>query len=239
MLLVRALLIRQKLVRRQPQHDLGLQSEPCRQTNDRIGYELQLAARRSRRVVALKEALTIRQKLADANPNVTEFQSNLSTTHNVMGWALNQTGKPAEALAAFERANTIMQKLADARSQDGHPVAEGTIVLLFDLLLGGMHIEIGRTTEAVVSLRRAVGTEAAVIAVTYESPTTLACSLRLARWPRGLAPARGLRQPRGEQSPTRPWNRSAAPSPPDTESLPSCGPTPTWTRCGRAVTSSS
>ena len=43
-------------------------------------------------------ALAIRQKLADANPAVTQFQSDLAASHDNIGVLLSETGKPAEAL---------------------------------------------------------------------------------------------------------------------------------------------
>jgi tetratricopeptide (TPR) repeat protein len=95
----------------------------------------------------------IRKQLAEANPNVTDFQSNLSSTYQVIGWALNQTGKPAEALASFEQAITIMQKLADS-SPD---VMEWQTEMANNLgFVGGMHLKAGRNADAVASLRRAV-----------------------------------------------------------------------------------
>ena len=63
---------------------------------------------------AYESALAIRQKLADANPTVTEFQSDLATSHNNIGNLLSDTGKPAEALKAYESALAIRRKLADA-----------------------------------------------------------------------------------------------------------------------------
>jgi eukaryotic-like serine/threonine-protein kinase len=83
---------------------------------------------------------------------VTDFRSDLSSTHQVMGWALNQTGKTAEALAEFERSTTIMQKLAEANPN----VTEWQTELANNLgFVGGMHLKAGRTAEAVASVRRA------------------------------------------------------------------------------------
>ena len=65
-------------------------------------------------LIAYRESLAIRQKLADANPAVTEFQSDLAASHNNIGILLSETGKPAEALKAYESARAIRQKLADA-----------------------------------------------------------------------------------------------------------------------------
>src|SRR6267142_1695616 len=61
-----------------------------------------------------RKALGIRQKLADANPAVTQFQSDLAATHNHIAILLWQTGKPEEALASWRNSSAIWQKLADA-----------------------------------------------------------------------------------------------------------------------------
>ena len=117
-----------------------------------IGYELQIAGKPVEALAAYQRTLAIRQQLADANPNVTDFQSNLSYPPG-HGRAVNETGKPAEALAVFERAIPIMQNLADANPN----VIEWQTDLANDLgFVGGMHLKAGRTAEAVASLRRAV-----------------------------------------------------------------------------------
>ena len=61
-----------------------------------------------------RKALAIRQKLADANPAITEFQSNMAQSHADMGWLLVMTGKPTEALVSYRKALAIRQKLVDA-----------------------------------------------------------------------------------------------------------------------------
>ena len=104
-------------------------------------------------LAAFRQDLAIREKLADANPNVSDFQFELSRAHHHMGWALKQTGKPVEALAAFERAIEILQKLADANPN----VTQWQSGLAIDLAyVGSLAREAGRTAEAVASTRRAV-----------------------------------------------------------------------------------
>ena len=54
-------------------------------------------------LAAYSKALAILQKLADANPAVTEFQSDLAESHHNIGRMLCRMGKPAEALAAYQQ----------------------------------------------------------------------------------------------------------------------------------------
>ena len=65
----------------------------------------------------MRAALAIRQKLADANPTVTDFQSDLASSHNNIGILLNATGKPAEALKAYEAALAIRRKAGAGASR--------------------------------------------------------------------------------------------------------------------------
>ena len=62
----------------------------------------------------LRKGVSIRQKLADANPSVTEFPSNLADSHYAIGKLLSATGDTAGARASFDNALAICQKLADA-----------------------------------------------------------------------------------------------------------------------------
>ena len=85
---------------------------------------------------AYETALAIRQKLADAHPAVTEYQSNLATSHNDLGILLSETGAPAEARKAYETALAIRQKLADAHPsvteyQSNLATSHNTLGILF------------------------------------------------------------------------------------------------------------
>ena len=53
------------------------------------------------------------RKLADDNPAVTDFRSDLAHSHTNLGVLLQNTGKPAEAEAEYRKALAIEQKLAD------------------------------------------------------------------------------------------------------------------------------
>jgi len=61
-----------------------------------------------------RKALAIFQSLADANPTVTELQSNLAESHCSIGNDLAAMGKQEEALVSCRKAVTIYQKLAEA-----------------------------------------------------------------------------------------------------------------------------
>jgi serine/threonine protein kinase/tetratricopeptide (TPR) repeat protein len=65
-------------------------------------------------LVAHRESLAIRQKLADANPSVVEYQHNLAASHYSIGKFLRETGKPAEAQKALESALALYRQLVDA-----------------------------------------------------------------------------------------------------------------------------
>ena len=73
------------------------------QSHLNIGIELQdRMGKPSEAIAAFREALAIRQKLADDNPTDTKFQSGLAKIHNNIGNLLRDTGKPAEALKVVE-----------------------------------------------------------------------------------------------------------------------------------------
>jgi tetratricopeptide (TPR) repeat protein len=97
--------------------------------------------------------LAIRQKLADANPTVTGFRSDLARSHNSIGVLLIQTGKPSDALGAFESALAIQKQLADANP---------TVILFrFDLAsgynnLGNLLREIATPAESLAAFESAL-----------------------------------------------------------------------------------
>ncbi len=94
---------------------------------------------------AIEAALAISQKLADAHPTVTEYQSNLARSHNRLGNLLNATGALAEARKAYEAAVAIRQKLADA-----HPT-----VTEYQSDLAGSHGNLGNLLSATGKLAEA------------------------------------------------------------------------------------
>ena len=144
-------------------------------------------------LASYEAALAIRQKLADANPAVTEFQAHLAMSHTNIGILLKETGKPAEALASFKAALAIQQRLADANPT----------VTEFQIDLANTHLETGdvlrltgQPAEARASYERAL----AIIEQADQGPTGLR------RLPSGLP---GLRPegPRGHPAGRRPGRR--------------------------------
>jgi tetratricopeptide (TPR) repeat protein len=75
---------------------------------------LSVTARPEEALASYRKALAIDQKLADANPAVTEVQLDLAKVRDPIGGLLSQTGKPEEALASYRQALAIDQRLADA-----------------------------------------------------------------------------------------------------------------------------
>ena len=69
-------------------------------------------------LAAFQESQTIRQKLADDNPNVIKFQRDLAVSRGNIATLLKETGKPAEALEAAESALAIQRKLANDNPAD-------------------------------------------------------------------------------------------------------------------------
>ena len=65
-------------------------------------------------LASYERARAISQKLAEANPAVTQFQSDLAQSHNDIGFLHQESGHLAVALASLEQARAILQKLADA-----------------------------------------------------------------------------------------------------------------------------
>ena len=60
-----------------------------------------------------RKAMAIQQKLADDNPAVTEFRSNLAMSHNNLGWLLRTRASRRRRRPSSARRWRILQKLAD------------------------------------------------------------------------------------------------------------------------------
>jgi tetratricopeptide (TPR) repeat protein len=83
-------------------------------TQQTIGSFLRDSGKIAAAIKACESALAIQQKLADANPDITELQSDLAISHSGIGLLLSATGKTAAALKSHEAALAVFRKLAEA-----------------------------------------------------------------------------------------------------------------------------
>jgi tetratricopeptide (TPR) repeat protein len=121
------------------------------QSHNAIGVLLLAMGRSAEALQALQKALAIRQKLADANPTVATYQSNLATGHHNVGHLLMQTGKREEAMVSDRKALAIRQKLADANPA----VADFQLQLAHShSVIGLLLAQTGRPEEAIKSHRK-------------------------------------------------------------------------------------
>jgi tetratricopeptide (TPR) repeat protein len=100
-------------------------------------------------LTAWRKALAVEQKLADANPAVTEFQRLLALSLTEIGSLLSRMGKPAEGLQELQKAVAILQKLADANPA----VFQGELAWSH-ILIGRLHAREKRFSEAFAALDR-------------------------------------------------------------------------------------
>ncbi|HZU37168.1 MAG TPA: tetratricopeptide repeat protein, partial [Gemmataceae bacterium] len=104
-------------------------------------------------LASYRKALVIRQKLAEANPADTQFQSDLAATHNNIGNVLRDTGKPGQALASYRKALATRQKLAEANPA---VVQYQSDVAATHNNIGNVLSETGKLEEALASYRKAL-----------------------------------------------------------------------------------
>jgi tetratricopeptide (TPR) repeat protein len=86
-------------------------------SHQNIGVVLHWTGKTEEALMECRQALAIQQKLADANPAVTQFQSNLAASHSNIGVVLVRTGKSEEAQKYIEE---ILQ-LLKAKLGPEHP----------------------------------------------------------------------------------------------------------------------
>jgi hypothetical protein len=110
--------------------------------------------------MAHESALAIWQKLAEANPTVTNFQSDLATSHHNIGLLLTSAGKPAEGVAAYESALAVREKLARENPESpGFASGLGATLnnlAVLDLAEKRFEVARDRLQEAVESQRKAL-----------------------------------------------------------------------------------
>jgi tetratricopeptide (TPR) repeat protein len=114
--------------------------------HSRRGLLLAHTGEPSKALESHRTALGIRQKLADADPTITSFQSDLASSHMNIGGIMMDTGKPAEALEAYRNALAIRQKLADANPA----------VTLFQQGLAQSHFSIGALLSEMGQAKRLI-----------------------------------------------------------------------------------
>jgi tetratricopeptide (TPR) repeat protein len=109
-------------------------------------------------LASYRQALAIQQKLADANPAVTQFQSDLAGSNNDIGVVLARTGKSEEALKYLEE----RLQLTNAKHGPDHPatlaaldgVAPGYLTVAAQQAWLGQEQEWAATCERGLSLAR-------------------------------------------------------------------------------------
>jgi tetratricopeptide (TPR) repeat protein len=128
----------------------------------------------------------VRQKLADANPTVVEFQNNLASIHANLGNLLSIMGELPEAETHLRRGLAIVQKLADAHPRipvyrDGVAICQQDLADVLQLL--------GRSAEALDGYERAIAIGEALLKEAPGDtvyPAHLAASLRRRARVRGV-----------------------------------------------------
>jgi serine/threonine protein kinase/tetratricopeptide (TPR) repeat protein len=123
------------------------------QSQNTIGVLLQQTGKEAEALQAYQKALAIKQKLADANPAVTEFQSDLAKSHFNIAIVLSNTGKREEGLTAMRKALAIFQKLADA-----NPAVAGFDLARSQQGIGQLLIDMGKPAEALQAYQKAQAT---------------------------------------------------------------------------------
>jgi tetratricopeptide (TPR) repeat protein len=136
-------------------------------------------------LVSYRQALAIRQKLADANPAVTQFQSGLAASHNSIGLELARMGKPEEALNYLEERLQVMK----AKHDPDHPatlVALDGVALVY-LAVAAQQAWLGQEQEWAATCERGLSLARDTKFVTLAEKVAKMCSLRPSNDKRRLA----------------------------------------------------
>ena len=231
----RALAIRQKLADANPavtqfQSDLAASHHYDRLRTAGTGKPAEALA-------AYERALAIRQKLADANPTVTEFQTNLADSHQ--HHRLGAASRPASRPRRWRRSSGPSRSCRSWPTPTPASLEWQSELAIYLGYVGGIHLEAGRTAEAVASYAGPSQSWSdsrsrnRSISTTWPAVTPqLAGLARRARLGDDGSRGAGRGRPGHGMAPASRRRR-----------LPNAGPhadaTPTSTRCGRAPTSSS
>jgi serine/threonine-protein kinase len=84
----------------------------------RIGFLLEYAGRQTEAAPSFRRALAIQQDLAEAHPDVAQYQVDLAQTYEYIAHRLMLIGELTEAARSDDRALAIRQRLADAHPSD-------------------------------------------------------------------------------------------------------------------------
>ena len=96
---------------------------------------------------------SIRERMAESNPSVTQFWRDLAASHNNAGYLLNTMNQKSDALAAYRRAAGILERLSHDSSST--IVFQADLASIHDnigILLGEMDVD----AEALKSYQRAL-----------------------------------------------------------------------------------
>jgi WD40 repeat protein/tetratricopeptide (TPR) repeat protein len=129
--------------------------------HENIGYLESQMGKPAEALPALQKALAIRQKLADANPTVPRYQSDLATAESSLGRLLARLKRFADAFAAIDDGLAMRQKLAEA---DPKNTAYTSQLGYSHAYRGWALVRSGQPSKASADLRRALelwGKEAA------------------------------------------------------------------------------
>jgi tetratricopeptide (TPR) repeat protein len=120
---------------------------------DRIAYLLHQLGKSEDALTTKGKALAILRPLAEAHPDVAEFQRNLARCYVNLGMIQWQAGRPMEAAESFQRAMPILQKLVDA-----HPAVPEFRQMLArnHQSLGVIQGQAGQAVESLKSCERSI-----------------------------------------------------------------------------------
>ncbi len=116
-----------------------------------------------------REAMAVRQKLANDDPTLTEIQSDLAQSHHNLGYLLSDTGQPAKAEAEYRKSLVIYQKLA-RRQPSASPGSETAWRMATSTLASCCHRRASRWRQRPSNARRSRSTRSSTT-TTPRSPT--------------------------------------------------------------------
>ena len=104
----------------------------------------------------------VHQKLAAANPAITQFHGGLAGSHHTLGQIMAHLGKPGEAEVEFRKALEIQQTLAD-RNPANTQFRSGVAQSHNDL--GSLFSKTGKPAEAEAEIRSAIAIQQKLAAI--------------------------------------------------------------------------